>query len=160
MDYLDAQPDCPYCGGKELPSYDYTFEVICRCRTFSGSVEFRPLTKRVDVVNHAISPYQKETPVGWFRTNQNPFGYTIALLDDWEVDWLVGAGVDPDGVYRVYTSKGTSIAHFRFDKGTVAWLCGKHYAATDEVRFELHRPYSKAVVLEEYAKELLQKKEG
>ena len=162
MTYPNAQPDCPYCHGEELNSYDLTYEVICRCRNGTNGISFNPLVKRLTVKDNArFSSKDGETPWGWFHINQNWWGWTISELTDFDREWLEGEGLSTDNVFRTVSETGHwNIAHFNFRTGTFAFIDGDHYLNSDHVRWERHTPYTHVYVDSEYAAEVLQANKG
>lgn len=136
---------CVYCHGqKEIPSYDASYAIRCRCQTEHGGVEFVSLIKRVERRDgRPTSPNVNEDPIGWFSNTHNVCGWTISALEDWEIAWLTQEGVDIKHVYRTVSSNGNqNIVCFRFDKGTYAFMDGVHYRNTDRVRWDTFTPYS------------------
>ena len=88
----------------------------------------------------------EENIIGWFANKYNPaHGWTVATLDEIDREWLegytgfataIGGDLDINGIYRITSEKGTSIAWFDFDKGWVKFFDNDHYTATDQPKFQ------------------------
>lgn len=87
----------------------------------------------------------EENIIGWFANKYNPaHGWTVAVLDEVDEQWMedhglgnsIGGRFDINGIYRITSEKGTSIAWFDFDKGWVRFFDNETYVNTDVPSFQ------------------------
>jgi hypothetical protein len=99
---------------------------------YASTVKFRGERKSVDPAN---GKYGK--PVGWFRTKENPGGWTMYNLDATDKAWFESQSEFTARTFRIVSwNDHTSIVRFSKKFGTVYFFDNVQYENTDLIMFE------------------------
>lgn len=91
--------------------------------------------------------------IGWFRNNHNASGWTVCKMTGFDVQWMeetgfgdaIGGKNDINGIYRIFSDMGTSVAWFNFETGTVRFFDNETYENTDKPAFERGVKFTKFI---------------